>query len=90
MKWASALSEAQETGRALDEATAELKRQLGADEPDLVVGFVSPHHTDAYEALPARIAAAFPRALLFGCSAAGVIGACHEVEERAALSLTAA
>ena len=63
MKWASALSEAQETGRALDEATAELKRQLGADEPDLVVGFVSPHHTDAYEALPARIAAAFPRAL---------------------------
>ena len=90
MKWASALSEAQETGRALDDATGELGRQLGGSEPDLVVAFASPHHGDAYESLPASIAEAFPRALLFGCSAAGVIGAGHEVEERAALSLTAA
>ncbi|MCU1277991.1 MAG: hypothetical protein JWM53_1537, partial [bacterium] len=90
MKWASALSEAQETSSALSEATTRIARELGGVEPDLVVVFVSPHHAEAYESLPSTIAAAFPRALLFGCSAAGVIGAGHEVEERPALSLTAA
>ncbi len=90
MKWASALSEAQTTASAVGDTTAELARQLDGAEPDLVVVFVSPHHAEAYETLPAGIAAAFPRALLFGCSAAGVIGAGHEVEERPALSLTAA
>ncbi|HEY2748949.1 MAG TPA: FIST N-terminal domain-containing protein [Polyangia bacterium] len=90
MKWASALSEAQDSATAMSATTAELERQLGGVAPDLVVAFASPHHADAYAALPAQIAAAFPRALLFGCSAAGVIGAGHEVEERPALSLTAA
>ncbi len=90
MKWASALSEAQDSSTALQAATAELQRQLGDVAPDLVVAFASPHHADAYAALPSQIAAAFPRALLFGCSAAGVIGGGHEVEERPALSLTAA
>ena len=90
MKWASALSEAQQTASALGEATSQIAQQLGGDDPDLVVVFVSPHHSEAYQSLPSTIAAAFPRALLFGCSAAGVIGAGHEVEERPALSLTAA
>jgi small ligand-binding sensory domain FIST len=90
MRWASALSEVQDSGAALGEATTEIARQLGGDEPDLIVAFVSPHHAEAYETLPATVAAAFPRALLFGCSAAGVIGAGHEVEERPGLSLTAA
>ncbi|HEX9101354.1 MAG TPA: FIST N-terminal domain-containing protein [Polyangia bacterium] len=90
MKWASAVSEAQDTASAIAAATAELQRQLGGDEADLIVAFASPHHADAYETLPAGIGAVFPSALLFGCSAAGVIGAGHEVEERAALSLTAA
>ena len=90
MKWASALSEAQDSATALRAAAGELQRQLGGNEPDLVVAFASPHHADAYEGLPAGIAAAFPGALLFGCSAAGVIGGGHEVEERPGLSLTAA
>jgi len=90
MKWASALSEAQDSATALAAATEELQRQLGGTEPDLLVAFASPHHADAYATLPSQIAARFPRALLFGCSAAGVIGAGHEVEERPALSLTAA
>ena len=90
MKWASALSEAQDSTSAIRTAAAELQRQLGAVEPDLVVAFASPHHADAYAALPSEIAAAFPRALLFGCSAAGVIGGGQEVEERPGLSLTAA
>jgi small ligand-binding sensory domain FIST len=90
VKWASALSEAQESARAIADASEAIARQLDGEEPDLVVAFASPHHAEAYEALPADIGARFPRAKLFGCSAAGVIGAGHEVEERAALSLTAA
>jgi small ligand-binding sensory domain FIST len=90
MKWASALSEAQDTATAIGEATSQIARQLGGSEPDLIVVFVSPHHAEAYESLPTTIAATFPRALVFGCSAAGVIGAGHEVEERPALSLTGA
>jgi small ligand-binding sensory domain FIST len=90
MKWASALSEADDTATAIGEATRKLARHLGDVEPDLVVLFASPHHADAYEALPAGIAAAFPHALIFGCSASGVIGGGREVEERPALSLTAA
>ena len=90
MKWASALSERADATGALAEATAALAEQLGGTGPDLVVAFLSPHHADAYEALPAAVHAAFPGALLFGCSAAGVIGAGHEVEARPALSLTAA
>jgi small ligand-binding sensory domain FIST len=90
MKWASALSEGEDTASAIGEAATALARQLGDAEPDLVVAFVSPHHAEAYDALPAGIEAAFPGALLIGCSASGVIGGGHEVEERPALSLTAA
>jgi small ligand-binding sensory domain FIST len=90
MKWASALSEGVETEAAVRDATAQLARQLDGAAPDLVVAFVSPHHSGAYDAVSDGVRAAFPRALLLGCSASGVIGAGHEVEERPALSLTAA
>jgi small ligand-binding sensory domain FIST len=51
---------------------------------------VSPHHASAYDSVPPAIQAAFPGALIFGCSASGVIGNGHEVEARPAVSLTAA
>jgi small ligand-binding sensory domain FIST len=90
MKWASAVSERADLAAAVAEAAALLERQLDGDAPDLLLAFVSPHHAAAYESLPAVVAASFARAHLMGCSARGVIGAGHEVEERAALSLTAA
>jgi small ligand-binding sensory domain FIST len=71
------------------EAAAEVLRELRGDRPDLVVGFASPHHRIAYARLPELIAAELAPALLVGCSAGGVIGAGHEVEEEPALSLTA-
>jgi small ligand-binding sensory domain FIST len=90
MKWSSVLSERVETDDAVVEAATQLGQQLGRAEPDLVVAFVSPHHAGAYDTVSARVRDIFPRALLLGCSASGVIGAGHEVEERPALSLTAA
>jgi small ligand-binding sensory domain FIST len=90
MKWASAISEHEDTAAAIAETASALARQLGDAEPDLVIAFVSPHHADAYDALPAGVEEVFPHALVFGCSASGVIGNGHEVEARPALSLTAA
>lgn len=90
MRWASALSEAEETAAAITAAAAEVAQQLAGERADLVVVFASPHHAGSYEAVPAAVAAHFPHALLVGCSAAGVIGAGREIEARPALSLTAA
>ncbi len=89
MKWASAISERPAADEALAEVAARVRGELGVD-PDLVVAFVSPHHAPAFRELPARLALAMPRAVVIGCAASGVIGAGHEVEERPALSLTAA
>src|SRR5258708_33405684 len=90
MRWASALSQDPGTPQAVAEAVAALRRELGDERADLVVAFVSPHHRAAADRIPELVAAELPGALLVGCTGGGVIGAGHEVEERAAVSLTAA
>lgn len=90
MKWASAISERSAIDDAIAEAAGVLHAELGDAQADLVVAFLSPHHASAFRELPARIQLHFPRALLVGCAASGVIGAGHEVEARPALSLTCA
>jgi len=90
MKWASALSEQADTTAALLDVVARVRATLDGASPDLMIVFCSPHHQAAFSALPEALAEAFPGALLVGCSAGGVIGDGREVEERAALSLTAA
>lgn len=75
--------------QAVDAAAETLRAELG-DAPDLVVAFVSAHHSHSYDRLVGRVATHFGKALLIGCSGGGIIGAGHEVEHRAALSLTAA
>jgi small ligand-binding sensory domain FIST len=90
VRWASALSQDPGTPQAVAEAVAALRRELGGDRADLVVAFVSPHHLAAAARIPELVAAELPGALVVGCTGGGVIGAGHEVEERAAVSLTAA
>lgn len=90
MKWASAISENPILERAVLEATGVLSRELGGAKADLVIVFVSPHYAEGYQRIPELILSTFPGSALVGCSANGVIGAGHEVEQRPALSLTAA
>jgi small ligand-binding sensory domain FIST len=90
MKWASAISENPVFDQAAAEAAAAVRQELGRSNADLVLGFVSPHHADAYRRIPDIVSSQFPSSLLLGCSADGVIGAGHEVEQRAAFSLTVA
>ena len=90
MRWASGLSENERAAAAVPEAAAAVTSELHGARPDLVIAFASPHHRASYARLPELIARELPGALLVGCSAGGVIGAGHEVEEEPALSLTAA
>ncbi|MGE0486244.1 MAG: FIST N-terminal domain-containing protein [Gammaproteobacteria bacterium] len=89
MQWSSSLSTAPTTEAAVEEvATATLDALGGA--PDLVVVFAGAAHRIAYDRLPRLLGERLGDGLVLGCSAGGVIGAGHEVETGAALSVTAA
>ena len=90
MKWASAASDDGDLRQAITHAASGLRAQLGGCQPDLLVAFVSPHHAEAFDRVPALLADAVPGALLLGCSGGGVIGGGHEIEQRPGVSLTAA
>jgi small ligand-binding sensory domain FIST len=90
MRWASTASDEPVLERALRVAAATLRAQLGDAQPDLVIVFVSVHHAAQFEHVPALLAAVFDSALLIGCSAGGVIGGGHEIEQRPGVSATAA
>jgi small ligand-binding sensory domain FIST len=90
MKWSSAVSAAQRLDDAIADVTTRIQRELGDGPPDLAVVFVSPHHAPAYDAVPTLLDAALAPRTLVGCSAGGVIGGGHEIEEAPGLSLTAA
>ena len=83
MQWFSAISEKSVTADAIEEVSAELRAALGED-VDLVLLFASTDH--ARELPPAAIKSK----ALIGCSGRGIIGGGKEIEDRRALSLTAA
>lgn len=90
MQWASAISEQPSLEPAVAECSAAIQGQLNGAAPDLAVAFVSPHHRDSYAALPGLVLESLGRPLLLGCSGGGIIGNGQEVEQRPALSITAA
>jgi small ligand-binding sensory domain FIST len=74
----------------VQQAAAQVFEELGRQEPDLLIAFVSAEHLAGFAALGALLAREFESAFLFGCCAGGVIGGGRELEDRPALSLTAA
>jgi small ligand-binding sensory domain FIST len=90
MRWASTVSAEPVLANAVREASAMLRAQLGDVAPDLVIVFVSEHHRNEFEQLPAAIATHLGTSSLIGCSAGGVIGGGKEVEQRPGFSMTAA
>lgn len=90
MRWASAISSDPVFASAVREVSDAAAEQLQGSEAHLVLVFVSPHYAEHYQEIPALVAARFPGSVLIGCSANGVIGAGHEVEERPGFSLTTA
>jgi small ligand-binding sensory domain FIST len=90
MRWASTLSTRAAVDAAFADAAAAVEERLSGSAPDLLLVFASPHHGGGCERLVELAARRFPRALLVGCTASGVIGGAHEAESGPALSLTAA
>jgi small ligand-binding sensory domain FIST len=90
MRWASTVSGKVDLAEAIDQASTGVATALDGATPDLLVTFVSAHHADRYAEVPALVRRHFATGLLFGCSAGGVIGGGHEVEEAPGFSLTAA
>lgn len=90
MRWASALVQELELRPALDAVERALRPRLGDARPDLVVVFASPHLRPLFERLPGELHERLSPRALVGCVGAGVIGDGQEVEQRPALSVTAA
>jgi small ligand-binding sensory domain FIST len=89
MQWASAISEQTGLEDAIAECAASLKSQLTLV-PDLAVAFVSPHYRVDYQNVCRAIGENLGARTVFGCSGGGIIGNGQEVEQRAAVSITAA
>ena len=97
MKWASAISEQTALEPAIAECVAALREQLGDASPDLAVVFASFHYREGYDAIPGLVREQLGSGpfglnapLVLGCSGGGIIGNGLEVEQRPALSITAA
>lgn len=90
MLWASAVSDAGDARHAAMAAASSVAEQLNGAPPDVAFVFYSPHHRAEPTAISAAVAETLLPRHLLGCSAGGVIGAGHEIEERPGLSITAA
>ena len=88
MQWASAIANDDSLADALATIDGSVATRLGESAPDVIVAFVSPEY-DEITSLPELVAARWPGALLFGCSASGIIGGGREVEQSRGVSVTA-
>lgn len=89
MRWCSVLSRDEDLVCATRDLANQARLQLGEDEPNLLVLFVSSHHAERYREISALLGSEFPSALLLGCSASSVIGAFEECEEECAIGVAA-
>ncbi|MSQ09398.1 MAG: hypothetical protein EXR52_00095 [Dehalococcoidia bacterium] len=90
MRWSSAISDNADLAVAIRDATTEAIADLEGEPAHLAVVFVSTHHYGGFDLLPELLQPLLGDALLLGCSAGGVIGGGHEVEQRPGFSITLA
>ncbi|HET6582788.1 MAG TPA: FIST N-terminal domain-containing protein [Nannocystaceae bacterium] len=90
MQWVSKVSTAASFVDALAETVAGIHAHLDGSAPSLVFAFASPHHREHFVRAPGELTDAFPGAVVFGCSGAGIVGDGRELERTPALSLTGA
>ena len=90
MKWASSISEQTNLEDAINECIAILQTQMQDEVPHLAVAFVSPHHQAGYDRVSELIRQGLDSVVVLGCSGGGIIGNGQEVEQRPAVSITAA
>lgn len=90
MKWASSISEQTSLEDAVKECVSNVQAQLSDEVIHLAVAFVSPHYQAEYESVPDLVRQGLGSVVVLGCSGGGIIGDGQEVEQRPAVSITAA
>jgi len=90
MRWASAIDTDVALGPAIERAAEKIFTDLGRQEPDLLIVFVSQEHSVRFDAVSELLHREFENTFLFGCCGAAVIGGGREIEDQAAVSLTGA
>ncbi len=90
MRFASAIDESDQTADSLARLVAAIRERLGGEPPDLLLLFVSPHHSHGLGRAIADLASANPGTALVGVGASGVIGEGHEAEGRRAIAAVGA
>ncbi len=90
MNWISAVSDISDYNKAISEISLDIKQKLNGKKADLVILFVSSHHSINYEKIASLFSEKINTKCIIGCSAAGVIGNGHEVERRAGIAACAA
>ena len=90
MKWASVIAEQADTEAAVHHCIAGISKAFGERPPDLVTLFISNHHVPKCEEIVSLLELYLQPRHVLGCSGGGVIGAGTEVEQTAAISMTAA
>jgi small ligand-binding sensory domain FIST len=90
MRWASAVDTDASLNSAIERAAEKIFIDLGRQEPDLLIVFVSQEHSARFEAVSELLHREFENTFLFGCCAAAVIGGGREIEDQPAISLTGA
>ena len=89
MKWSSAISIGKGLEEAVCQCASKVSADVGGDSPaSIVVVFVSQSYSDEFDELPRLLNEHFPGAVIFGCSAQGVIGNGVEEERDPAVAIT--
>ena len=90
MRWSSTVSERHSLVEAVEECVDKAVEEIGGVVPDLVIAFVSEHHSEHFDEVPSLILRGIGGCILIGCSGGGVIGAGSEVEHRPGFALATA
>jgi len=90
MQWVSVCESGSNLSTLIAAAAEKIKRALDGREPHLVIVFVTQHFAEYFPHVPGLLRHHFETAEIAGCSAGGIIGGGQEVENRPAISLTAA
>jgi small ligand-binding sensory domain FIST len=90
MQFASGLSKQLSLPDAIQELVAQAGEQLSGQPPDLVIVFLSGHHTHAIRQLVDGLQGSLNPGVIIGCTAEGVIGREEEVENQPGITMLAA
>src|SRR4051812_41366207 len=90
MKWYSSLQISDSFSKAIEDASLDVRKHWDKSSADLGFLFVSSQFRQQIVDMWPTIRKELPVKHIIGCTAGGVIGGGHEVEDKAAVSLTVA